>query len=454
VTVLAVDLGASSVRVVAVHYDGHRLEVTERHRVSTPYYQLDGYERWDIEAMIAGIESCLSACNDYQSVGVDGWGVDFVLLDQANRLVAPPIRYRDVSHKVGADALSSRGDAYRLFIETGIQPHVFNTAAQLLARKLRDDHEIHSACCLALIPDYVSSELCNPREPVTCEETNASTTQLMSLGGGWSKMALEATEVPPAFMPEIRARGSVIGERSNGGPVIRVASHDTASAVLGACLKDDEAFISSGTWSLVGILCETPLTSKEAFLGGFSNEFLGPGYRFLKNVMGLWLLQRASSGKPLNECLTLATHARPFVARFDVNDSRLLNPPDMVQAISEVAKFSFQDEGELYRCILENLAAAYANTLSDLCKVTGRSFRRLRVVGGGSQNRLLNQMTADASGLEVVSGPMEATAMGNALVQLTTLGVLNFPVESYGELAVFEPKNSAEWSDWLFKNEL
>lgn len=448
-TVLAVDLGASSVRIVAVRCEGDELEVTERYRITTPYFQEDGFERWNLEEIVSEIQSCLNTYDDYESIGVDGWGVDFVLLDPESKPVASPIRYRDLSHQIGAVVLKNRIDAYRLYLETGIQPHSFNTAAQLLARKLREDTEISLSSCFALIPDYVSRELCHPIEGVTCEETNASTTQLMSLTSGWSDLVLEAIEIPRSYMPEIQVRGSVIGEHANGRPVIRVASHDTASAVLGADLKDDEAFISSGTWSLVGIVCDSPIISQEAFSAGFSNEFLGPGYRFLKNVMGLWLLQRAALGRPLDECLHLAAHAPSFVTRFDVNDPRLLNPLDMGQAIGEVAGYSFQNEGELYRCILENLAAAYAKTLADLCRITGRSIHRLRIVGGGSLNRLLNQMTSDATGVEVVSGPIEATAIGNALVQFKSLGATHFPFDSYEDLESFDPKNSGIWLEWL-----
>ncbi|MCH8274795.1 MAG: rhamnulokinase [Armatimonadetes bacterium] len=461
--VLAVDLGASSSRLLAVSLDD-RLTLHEAHRFPTPAIAEKGYAGWDIGSLVSELVDAFSRLNRRQpvcSIGIDSWGVDFGLLDEEGELIANPIRYRDPSHLAGAEELKLRLDPVRHYELTGIQPLPFNTAAQLLARRMRNDPDLERAHTFAMIPDLVGRAWCGRGIPA-CERTQASTTQLLGLDGAWCMEACAAANVPQALLPVPADAGTQAGaEPSTNVPIIRVGSHDTASAVL-ACPGEggDWAYISSGTWSLAGVELETPVTAKGALDAGFTNERgVGATIRFLKNLMGLWLLQRTQGDRSVGECVRLAREAPPFGARFDANHPDLLNPPDMAEAIRRLADGPVQTYAQLYRAIFENLAAAYARAIRDLERLTSRKIERIHVMGGGSRNDLLNRMTADATGLPVLAGPSEATALGNALVQFAYHGALKDP-RTDGRALVhasfppkeFRPNQVDDWAQWLYGN--
>ncbi len=452
--VLTVDLGASSVRVMEVVGEDF-LRIRECARFTTPWYHDGAYERWAFEEILRKVSEALSALTPH-ALGVDGWGVDFGLLDGEGNLIGDPIRYRDGSHLAGAEELARALPPEELYEITGIQPLPFNTACQLMARRLRKDEELAEAHSFALIPDLLSSRLTGVPFPL-CERTNASTTQMLTLRGEWALRVCEVLGIPREFLPEVAEPGGVVGEWQ-GVPVIRVATHDTASAVL-ACPyeKPNSAYISSGTWSLMGMEIEAPVPSRSALIKGFTHEYgYGGRYRFLKNIMGLWLLEKARGDFSFAECVELARQATPFPARFDVNHPRLLNPPDMGEAIRALADAPLKDSASLFRAIFENLARAYALTLKDLEVLTGQRVEQIYLMGGGSQNDLLNQMTANACGVPVIAGPVEATVLGNALVQFGHLGKLKDVlregrawVRASFALREFLPQEEERWQEWI-----
>lgn len=297
---------------------------------------------------------------------------------------------------------------------------------------------MNSAFTFALIPDLVTSKLAQERLP-PCEITNASTTQMLALDGNWLPGLTQLT-LPHVVPPGIA-----------NAKVLRTASHDSASAAVASQIDDSTVFINSGTWSLVGIETPLPYATDMARDLGFTNERgFGGVFRFLKNVMGMWLIERTRGEYSAAECERLAQTAPPFGARFDVNDARFYNPADMR------AEIGIAQESAMFRAIFENLAAGYAECVRGMEAVTGRRIERINILGGGSQCSLLNQMTANASNLPVFAGPVEATAIGNALVQFEILGALPHAriegralVKESFPHRVFEPKDVAAWQDWL-----
>lgn len=454
--VIAFDLGASTGRALEVNLST-ALTVRELHRFDTPGTFEEGFERWNVSQIVEQLRRSLHEGANARCIAVDTWGVDFGLLDEAGSLVANPIRYRDASHAAGLQELERRVPREDAFRRTGIQPWVFNTASQLLARSLRGDRELKSAATLAMMPDLIAGRLCAEPWSPFAERTIASTSQLMGLDGDWDGALCEAAEVADGLLPPISPAGAIRGRTAEGVPVIATAGHDTACAVAAAPLRSDgEAFLSSGTWSLLGTESDTALASPEALHLGITNERTVDGrFRVLKNIMGLWLLQACQGARTAEECVALAERARPFVAKFDPNHPSLLNPPDMPSAIRSLCDAEVETEGELYRCIFENLAAEYARTLRSLERLTGSRFTAIRVVGGGARNSLLNQMTADAAGVPVYAGPYEATAIGNGLVQFAALGELPMNLQVWRDLvarsfpsAEFLPREPGAWSDW------
>ncbi|HWP30426.1 MAG TPA: FGGY-family carbohydrate kinase [Fimbriimonadales bacterium] len=454
--VLAIDLGASSVRLFVIRLE-EKLLLKEISRFETPVITENGYLRWDFPRILSSIKPSLENTKTISSIGIDAWGVDFGLVDENGELVANPISYRDHSHRIGADELKNRLSPEKHYSLTGIQPLPFNTAAQLLARKLRNDTEIERAHSFLLIPDLVASYLGDEKKIPTCEITNASTTQLLGLNGKWCEDAVKASRLDSIFLPKIAFPGTLFGS-INKIPIIRVASHDTASAVFAIPSKITNAvYISSGTWSLVGTLIRNPMATLDALEAGFTHERAYDGsFRFLKNVMGLWLLQRSQGKLSHKECIRLAESAPPWGPRFDVNHPSLLNPVDMPSAIRSIADSPIENTAVLFRAIFENLAKEYAQTIEKLRKITSVPIESIHIVGGGSQNTLLNRMTSDATGLPVYAGPIEATAIGNALVQLLYHGKItedekeslirkSFPIQLY------EPKNTEKWREWAAK---
>ena len=424
--VLAADLGAGSVRVVAVDLDERPPVVTELHRVvHGPVRFADGSLRWDwdrlLDAVVHGLELGIES-GPVASIAIDTWGVDYGLLNDEGRLLSPPYSYRD-SRTAAWRAVADRIGAAQLYATTGIQLIAVNTLFQLAAH---DRRELDAASALLMLPELIVHQLTGS---TTGERTSAGTTALIDLStGDWSHPLLDAIDVDPALMPRV-ARATTPAGSWRGVPVHLVGGHDTASAVaaLPGPPPAGTAFVSSGTWMLVGAERPASDTSEVARDANFSNEpgVLG-GVRFLKNVMGLWLLDQCRSrwGEPSVADLVAAAASVPAGGpTVDARDERFLAPADMEAEIRAAARLpATAGRDRVVRCILDSLACSTADVVAELGRFLGEPVRQISVVGGGSQNALLNRLTEEACGVPVIAGPVEATALGNALVQGIALG--------------------------------
>jgi len=438
----AVDLGAGSGRVVVAECDGERLSLREALRFETPLGRdLDsGYQCWDLDAIEARVLEGLRAATalaPVQSVGVDTWGVDYVLLDAELRRVGPAVSYRDGRTSGIMEVVFARIPAEEIYRRTGIQFQTFNTLYQLAATARRNPEWLARTRHVLMLPSYLHFRLCGA---LTNEYTDATTTQMYNIEtNDWDDDLLAAAGVSREVMAPVVEPGAILGEVAGpGGGLARVkvvapGTHDTASAVAAIPLDGpDEAFISSGTWSLMGIESRVPFASATARRLNFANEGgVERRYRVLKNIVGLWLVQRIrqESGSPDHGTLVEAARAaEPWRSLVDPDDLRFLNPPSMTAAIREFCSETGQPVpeglGSLARCAIDSLALSYRRVKVQLETLRGRSLSRIHIVGGGSQNRLLDQLCADACQLPVSGGPVETSALGNACVQLTALGVL------------------------------
>jgi len=401
-------------------------------------------------------------------VGIDSWGVDYGLLDRTGALLGNPVHYRDTRTEGAADRLRARIPAADLYAATGIQQLPFNTIYQLTAAA--GTPQLDAADTLLLIPDLLGYWLTG--QP-GAELTNASTTQLVDVRtGDWAWPLIEAAGIPRHIFPSVRSPGSVIGPVQDdlsgtaGLPVVAVGSHDTASAVVAVPAQSrDFVYISSGTWSLVGMELDQPVLSDASRCAHFTNEAGVDGrIRYLHNVTGLWLLQEslrvwADAGEPADLAELLADAARrPALASvIDADDPVFLPPGDMPDRIraacAHVGDPVPASPPEIARCILDSLALAYRRTIVQVQELSGRHADVIHMVGGGTRNELLCQLTADACGLPVIAGPVEAAALGNALIQARALGAapgdlegLRRLVRATQELRRFEPRgDGAVW---------
>jgi len=450
--VLAVDLGAESGRVMGAHWDGARLRLEEAHRFPTGVMPLAGTLRWDLPRLGQEVERGLGLARQKfsatpGSVGVDTWALDYALMSASDELLGLPFGYRDPRTRGGVEALCRRLPRAEIFAASGLQFMEINTLCQWLAHHASSPELFAVARRFLMIPDWLHWSLAGSR---VVEFTNATTTQFLDpVTRRWSVDLLNRLHLPTHLLPELVEPGTRLGplrkdvaERTGLGPVpvIAPATHDTASAVVAVPTertgRQDWAYISSGTWSLVGVESPRAYLSAEALALNVTNEGGVDGtWRVLKNVMGLWLVQglRASferrGGTTDYGALTaLAAAAPPRRSVIDPDEARLLNPPDMAIALQTLCRETGQpvpeSEGALVRCALESLAGKYARVLSELESLTGTPIALVHIVGGGARNSLLNQLTADAAGRPVIAGPVEATALGNALVQLRGLGEL------------------------------
>ncbi|MBX3143725.1 MAG: rhamnulokinase [Trueperaceae bacterium] len=364
------------------------------------------------------------------SVGVDAWGVDFGLLDARGRLLANPVHYRDSRTDGLLDVLFERIARAGVFSATGIQFMPINTSVQLLSQTLGHDPLLAAASKLLLIPDLMHMWFCGSQ---VSEYTNATTTQLYDqAANGWSGTMLSAIGIDAALMPEVVAPGTTIGEYE-GLSVIAPATHDTASAVAAVPARNtDFAYVSSGTWSLVGLELEGPRTGPDALSANVTNEGGVAGTtRLLKNVMGLWVLQQCATrwgAIDYREVVRAACEAPPLRATVDVDHPDFLHHGDHVETLQRHCRRRGgavpESLGEVARAVFESLAFAYRRALERVETVAGRTASVVHLVGGGARNALLCQLTAEATGRPVVAGPAEATALGNAGVQLLGLGHL------------------------------
>jgi rhamnulokinase len=437
--VAAVDLGASSGRVMLGRVTPEVMELTEVHRFDNVPVRVDGRLHWDIlriyREVLDGLREAGRVAGRLDSIGIDSWGVDYGLLDADGRLLGNPVHYRDGRTDEVAPRVLAQLSAERLYDRTGLQFLPFNTLYQLAASSTV---ELSAARTLLLIPDLLSYWLTGV---VGAELTNASTTQLLDARTHEWAMDLDA---PVHLLPALRRPGEnagrlrpeVLDELGLTGPVpvTAVGSHDTASAVVGVPARDERfAYISCGTWSLVGVELGAPVLTEASRRANFTNEIGVDGtVRYLRNVMGLWLLQeclRMWGSSDLDGLLRAAATAPALVSIVDADDPAFLKPGDMPARIAEACARAGQplprDQAAMVRCILDSLALAHRAAVGDAQRMSGRTVEVIHLVGGGSRNALLCQLTADACGVPVEAGPVEATALGNVLVQARALGVVS-----------------------------
>lgn len=464
-TVLAVDLGAESGRVMAVHFDGESLRLEELQRFWNGPVNVRGRLHWDFlhlwRSIQAGIEQ--GKALKPSSLGVDTWGVDFGLLDAQGNLLGNPVHYRDSRTDDMMDWVFARVPRAQVFAQTGIQFLQLNTLYQIAALARAGSPQLAAAATFLTAPDLLNYWLTGEK---VCEFTNATTTQFLNpVTGTWATDLLDALGVPTHIFPPIVQPGTRLGEYE-GIPVIAPATHDTGSAVAGVpTVTDRFAYISSGTWSLVGLEVRHAVMNEAALAANVTNEGGVDGtYRLLKNVMGLWIVQQCraawqSHGHTYSypELVALAEAAPRLRSFIDPDDGRFLAPgdhPALVQAYCrETGQPVPESHGEIVRCVFESLALRYREVLSALLALSGKEADAIHIVGGGSQNDLLNQMTADAAGIPVLAGPVEATVIGNALVQLIALGELGSIAEGrklvagITNLRRYEPQADAAWDE-------
>ena len=478
---LAIDLGAESGRGIVGSFDGERLRLAESHRFPNVPVTLGGTLQWDVLRLFGDVLTAIRRAatgSQVSSIGVDTWGLDFGLLDARGRLLANPVHYRDRRTEGILERLYRRMPQAEIYRRTGIQFMPINTLCQLLAMHEAADPLLKYAERLLMMPDLFNHFLTGRS---VAEYTIASTSQCLDpIRRQWDSDLVERMGAPSRILPEIVPPGTDLGpllpevaEGTAAGSVRVVApgSHDTASAVVGAPLDGaGTAFLSSGTWSLIGLEVASPILSTAALEANLTNEGGVAGtIRLLRNVAGLWLIQESrramwpGDDAPTYESLTaLAERAPAFSALIDPDDERFLRPGDLPARVRAFCRETGQpppeEPGTLFRVLLESLALRYATVVDELAAVADRPIEAIHIVGGGTQNEFLSRLTAGATGRIVRAGPIEATAIGNLAVQAITAGELasvaearelmrrSFPVRTYeptGEWA--EARERFEW---------
>ncbi len=476
-TMVAVDLGAQSGRIALGRFDGERLAVSEVHRFPNVPVRTRGTLQWDIlrlyEDALEGLRAAGREAGHVDSVGVDSWAVDFGLLDRKGRLVQNPVHYRDARRASAMQRVFAQVPARELYERTGIQLIPINTVFELAAMAAEHDPVFEVAETLLLIPDLLHYWLCGAR---VSEFTNATTTQCFDpREGAWASDLLERLEIPTRLLPDVVPPGTPLGPlsadvaeetRLEGAAVVAVATHDTGSAVAAIPFRQPgSAYVSAGTWSLVGLEVEQPVIDDRTFAANLTNEGGVAGtFRLLRNVTGLWLLQEcrrtwALEGREyaFEELVALAHDAPRLRSLVDPNDPLFAEPGDIPRRVREFCASTGQAEPEepaaVARCILESLALKHWQTIELLCEATGAAPSEVHIVGGGARNELLCRWTAAAAGLPVLAGPAEATEIGNLVVQAIALGELasldeaREVVRTSFEPTVYEPHDSAAWRE-------
>lgn len=476
---LGIDLGAESGRVLAGLLDGKKIHLEEIYRFSNGPVPVAGTRRWNVIGLWSNILKGLSlAAQEYgdriTSVGVDTWGVDYVLLSGKQELLGQPYHYRDPRTEGMLKLATSRVSQEEIFDATGLQFMEINTLYQLLAMQQTDPELLKQAEKFLLIPDFFHWLLSGSQ---VVEFTNATTTQCLNpKTGDWATEMLMNLEIPTAMLPKVVPPGTKLGTLRdeviqqtglNKIDVIAPATHDTASAVAAIPTSHtgtaDWAYISSGTWSLMGVEVNSAVLGQRAFELNFTNEGGVDGtYRLLKNIMGLWLVQECRRayerrGKTLeySELADAAASADAFRSLVDPDDPRFLSPDDMLDAIKSYCEETKQPvpetEGQFIRCALESLALKYRKVLGWLEELTGTPIEVIHIVGGGTKNELLNQFTANSCQVPVITGPVEATGLGNVLVQARAAGSVSSLAEireivlNSTETNRYEPQDCEIW---------
>ena len=476
--ILAFDLGASSGRAILglLSTNQKKLELQEVYRFKTGITRIFDSLFWDVlgfyNQIKKGLFETYQKHGNVESIGIDTWGVDFVLLDENGNLVANPFNYRDKRTNGVIDKLPM--PKKELFDIVGLQFIQINSLIQLYSMVLSNSPALKMARKFLMMADFFNYLF--TKRPIS-EYTLASTSMMYDLKEHtWSKKVIEKHGLDPSIFPEIVQPGTKISNIlpsiasetgvSESTPVIATASHDTAAAIAAVPAKDENfMYLSSGTWGLMGVELSAPNTSELALKYNFTNEGgVKNTVRFLKNIVGLWLLQECKriweqSGKDYSydELTEDAINTKPFVSFIDPDNPMFLGPPNMVKTIKEYCKSTNQkvpeSEGEITRCILESLAFKYKEVHGMLKEITNKKIDVFHIFGGGSQNKLLNQFAADATNLEVKAGPTESTSIGNILVQcfyskeITSLSELRNIVRNSFDIETYKPENVSEWED-------
>lgn len=476
---VAFDLGAESGRVIVGSLREGRMELETLHRFPNGPVQIGETLHWDVLGIHRELKAGLQAYGakygrELRSLGCDSWGVDFGLLDQDGRLLTNPVHYRDARTNGIPERLFREFPKKEVFRTTGIQIMQINTLYQLYSMKCHGDPVLPLAACLLPMADLQHFFFTGEK---VAEFTLATTTQLYDPSRKeWATGMLETLGLPTRILPDVVAPGTVIGTlreriaqecgvRQTG--VVAPACHDTASAVAAVPAEgEDWMYLSSGTWSLLGVERIEPIIDDHSYPLNFTNEGGVDGtYRFLKNIMGLWVVQeckrqweRDGDAMDYNEIVRIAEDAPPFATRIDPGDAAFLAPGGMPERIEAYCREHNrpvpESKGAMVRSLFEGLAMVYRETIEQIESLTGRTYNVLHVVGGGSQNHLLNQFVADCTGRVVKAGPVEATAYGNCLMQAIALGDIGSLAEARSivrasvEVRTFEPSaDRAVWDD-------
>lgn len=464
--VLAYDFGASSGRAMLGTLENGKLSIEEIHRFSNDPVTVGDEYYWDVLRLWHEIKSGLvkaKSFSEYESIGIDTWGVSYGVIDKNGSLMSNPLHYRDLSFDAAKDEFLKNFPFEKLYNITGIQEMAFNTVFQLYALKKSKGYILDNAGKIVLISDLFNYFLSGV---LSADYSMASTTSLMNVATRqWDKDIFDELGIDMSLMCDITMPGKIIGEISKSicdelmitpKKIISVASHDTASAVLSVPSKSDSvAYISCGTWSLFGTELDKPNTTDNARIAGFTNEGgVGGSIRFLKNIMGLWLIQesrrhwiRAGENYSFADLEKLALECKPFESIIDVDDPRFSPPGDMPQRVRDYCRETGQKVpktvGEIMQCIYCSLALKYRETFENMQSVCGKKFSAIHMVGGGIKDTLLCRLTANACGVDVIAGPVEATVIGNISTQLMALGAIgsvkeareiianSFPITTY-----------------------
>ena len=459
---LAIDIGASSGRHILGHLEDGKMILEEVYRFDNSQIRKDGHDCWDHQALARSVLQGVAKCKEIgkipATIGIDTWGVDFVLLDEQGLPCSDMVAYRDERTK-GADALVDAAiSADELYARCGIQKMLFNTIYQLAALKKEHPEQLEKAQRLLMVPEYLNFVLTGK---MANEYTNATTGNLVNARSkDWDWEVIDKLGLPRRIFGKLEMPGMALGGLTSAvqatvgfdAQVVLPATHDTGSAFLAVPARDDQAvYISSGTWSLLGVENAEPITTPEAKAANFTNEG-GAWYRFrfLKNIMGLWMIQSIRrelngvdyvEGKEKTASWSLADYekgkkysfadlenaakaASAFVGRVNANDTRFFSPESMIAEVLAAAEVKPSTVGELMQCVYASLADCYAKMIHSLSDLTGKSYTSVNIVGGGSKDGYLNKLTAAATGLEVFAGPTEGTAIGNLIVQFIASGEL------------------------------
>lgn len=475
---LAFDFGASSGRAILGSFNGEKLELQEIHRFPNEPVEIRGGLFWDVLRLYHEIRQSIQMCSigghkDIQSIGIDTWGVDFALLDEQGNLLGNPYHYRDLNTEGIMDEVFKTIPKEDLYAKTGLQHMRFNTIFQLYSMKLRNLPAFNSANTMLLTPDLFNYFLTG-RKAAEC--SIASTTELLNpRNSKWSVELINKLGIPLKLFPEILETGSIIGPLSEDivrdtglidAIVVATASHDTQSAIASVPAEDEDfVYISCGTWSLMGIESKVPIINEKSNSLSFTNEKGVEGTTtFLKNIMGLWLVQECKhqwdkEGEKVSfaELEKMAAEAEPFISFIDPENEIFMAAGDMPSRIRKYCSATNQavpeTKGEIMRCIYQSIALKYKMTLDMLEEISDRKFNVIHMVGGGIKDKTLCSFTASATGIKVVAGPVEATSIGNIMVQALALGKvkdlkeIRKVVKASFATTVFEAENESAWHE-------